>query len=613
MDRSIIAKIARIARNARVRMSLTEGPSTYGTTWKVSRIVAVFLLCVCRSVAADISVSVPLDHWSYSYIERFEAKGVLTGLGDGIKPFSRTEMAGAISDIMLASDGLSEVELAELDLLRKEFQEELDESDDGTGTLRSRLASRQPPGVYRSEEGVVKADLLARQQTDLLTGRGRGETETVFRQRVGGQLRGQLAERVGFNVSFEQTREQGSRSYDFRHNVFEQRLEIPQLKGDLADYHQAKAYFLVAVPALVIEVGKSEVSWGPAPLDNLGLGNNAPTFDMIRLRARLGAFKLASISGVLRPCPDRGDSPLCHGLADLTNSYIIDGVDRRLDREKYLAAHRLEVAIAPWLDLGFQEAVVYGDRSPQLTYLNPLMFYHAAQSYQGDEDNLMLGFDIDFHPGNGVRYYLAYVADDMKKLRIFSEDFVNKFALQTGMFWVDPLGFRDSDLRFEYVRIEPWVFTHKIPVNTFRHFDAPLGHSLGPNSDRITLKVNHRPSRDLAFGLGIHRKRHGDNELLPDGSERNVGGDLHQGRRPGDQSDNKKLLDGVVGKWTGVSIEASWRVWGNFEVAGSYGLESGDNVPLPPNQGADVPLDHRTGYGDGREQSVSLDFRYGYF
>ena len=90
------------------------------------------------------------------------------------------------------------------------------------------------------------------------------------------------------------------------------------------------------------------------------------------------------------------------------------------------------------------------------------MFCQAAQSYQGDKDNLMMGVDLNVHPGRGVKFYFAFVIDDLKKMRLFSNDYVNKFSLQTGVLWVDPLGVDDIDFRAEYVRIEPWVFSHKI-------------------------------------------------------------------------------------------------------------------------------------------------------
>ena len=575
---------------------------------------------------ADVTVNVPIDHWSYRFIERCETKGLLNGVGDGIKPFSRAEMARALDAVRGAvAEGarLTAIERQELDLLIREFGRELGgrrqgqtrvvAGGHGSPSLLAAVRSTRAPLAYEFDGGRIEADFIVRQQMDLMAGRTRAQTERVYRHRLGGIARGQLADRVGFRIAFQQSLEQGSREYDLRDDVFERRLEIPQLKGGRADFHEGAAYVVLSLPFADVELGKDEVRWGPAPGDNLGLSNNAPSFDMLRLRARYGVFKLVSIAGVLRPCPDRPDSPVCAGVRDSTKTYVVNGITRPLDREKYLAAHRLEAALAPWIDIGFQEVLVYGDRGPVVTYLNPLMLYWAAQSYQGDKDNLMMGIDVDVHPGNGVRAYFAYVVDDLKKLRIFSSDFANKFSLQAGALWVDPLGVEDADLRFEYVRIEPWIYTHKFPVNTFRHFDAPLGHALGPNSDRWHLEMVRRLSRDLSAQLRVERGRHGSNELIDGGEIHNVGGDLHRGWRPGDERETKKFLDGNLHRWTELAAGVSYRFWPRLFATVGYGLEWGDNMPLPPRWGSGVALENRTGYGDGRQGHLTVDLRYGYF
>ena len=271
-----------------------------------------------RSVGADYSVNVPLDHWGYRFIERFEAKGVLHHLGDGIKPFSRLEMATALEQIRVEAKDhlLSTVEIKELAWLRAEFSDVLPE----VSGVKTSLSESKVAGAtfyqYRHADGAFYLDLLTRQQTDLFSGRGRDEIERVYRNRIGGSVRGHFKQRIGFRIAFEQTREEGSRNYIMRDDVLEQSVELPQLKGDLADYHEGLAYLTFALPFFNIEIGKNEAQWGPAPENNLGLNAIAPTYDMVRLKTTLGALKLVSISGILRPCPDRPDSPVCSGLGD---------------------------------------------------------------------------------------------------------------------------------------------------------------------------------------------------------------------------------------------------------------------------------------------------------
>ncbi|MDA0336555.1 MAG: hypothetical protein O2782_15445 [bacterium] len=456
--------------------------------WFLALTMTLSPVCSVTVVAQQASVLVPLEHWSYGLIERLEATGGLSGTADGIKPFSRQHLARlALRADSLAT--LTRIDRERVALLLQELDAEVRAiqgvDEEVRGVHGHSPASSQPPLQYVTEQGRLHVDLLARQQTDVFSGRGRDSRERIYRNRLGGVVHGDLLGQVGFGIAFEQTREQGSRDYVWRQDVFERQLEAVQLKGTLADFHRGAAYFTFGLGSRIeVQVGKDQVSWGPAPDDNLGLSGNAPAFDMIRLRTRLGALELVSLHGSLQGCPDRPDAPLCSGEADANASYIVNGMSRVLDRDKWIAAHRIEAAVTPSLDLGFQEVVIYADRGPEPAYLNPLMFYWAAQSYLGDKDNVMMAVDADWRVRPGLRWWAAYAIDDLKKLKIFSNDFANKFSLQTGILWTDPFSVPDVDLHADYVRIEPWIYTHKIPINTLRHFDAPLGHALGPNSDR---------------------------------------------------------------------------------------------------------------------------------
>ena len=559
-------------------------------------------------------LQVPVGHWGYGLIERLETTGVLAGTGDGIKPLSR----GAMARLAMRADSIASAGGSVTPIDRRRIRRLLEElglqggrGEEGAGLTATWPARSTPPLRYRTDRGELSVDLLLRQQSDLLRGRGREEAEAVYRNRVGGFVEGSLVDHIGFRIAFEQTREQGTRHYVLREDLFEARREAVQLKGGVADYHEGAAYAAFSVGGLVeVQLGKDQAVWGPAPLDNLGLSGNAPGFHMVRLRSRLGALELVSLHGALRPCPDRPDSPVCADTRDESRSYVVNGMSRRLDRDRWIAAHRLEAAVTRSLDIGFQEVVVYGDRGPEAAYLNPITPYWAAQSYLGDKDNVMVAVDLDWRARPGLRLWAVYLIDDLKKLGIFSDDFANKFSLQAGLAWADPMGLSDLDLKARYVRIEPWIYTHRFPVNTFRHFDSPLGHSLGPNSDRWWLRLDRRWSADWETVAWVEGRRHGANEFLANGEVRNVGGNLHFGWRPGDERDTKRFLDGRLGRWTALGASTQLRIRPRVHLHLGAELEWGRDVPLPPRDGLATALENRR-YGDGRQQRLFLDLRYG--
>jgi len=93
-------------------------------------IIAVLLTTIVAVQFVYASpISVPLDHWSYHFIERFQAKGVLRNFLSNIKPYSRGEIADMLAHIddLMENDevNLSKVEKDQLELMKGEFAQEL--------------------------------------------------------------------------------------------------------------------------------------------------------------------------------------------------------------------------------------------------------------------------------------------------------------------------------------------------------------------------------------------------------------------------------------------------------------------------------------------------------
>ena len=99
----------------------------------------------------------------------------------------------------------------------------------------------------------------------------------------------------------------------------------------------------------------------------------------------------------------------------------------------------------------------------------------ARKNHLGNRDNLVIGGDISARPRPGLEVYAAWFLDDMVKFD--PSAFANQFALQLGAFWVDPPGLRDTDLRAEYARVEPFVYAPNFDINTYEHHECPVGLS----------------------------------------------------------------------------------------------------------------------------------------
>lgn len=532
-----------------------------------------------QASADDPSTDVPLSHGVYQVVDRFEARGWLNRPVSTTRPYSRYQVARLLWQIyerVQTGHTLTRTERALLNRYLAEFDQDL------RSLGYQRLSPPRKRGTWeRAFDGplfgwqdsaaAVAVAPVFRQR--LLKKRGSGSSEeTVSQTHVGGLLRGTYRNRLGFRARHFEAREWSTRVRTSRQDILAHPVEAPQLKGKTVDFREATFQFVCATPWFDIDLGKGWLDWGPSRMGNLFLTDNAPSFGMVRLKASHGPVTFTHIGGFLRARP---------GLIDSARSRVDNGHSRTFPRSKHLAAHRLELALSKGIVLGLQEAVVYGDRAPEFLYLCPAAVLIAAQSYLGDTDNLVVGADLSVRLPRNLQVYLALFLDDINK---FSPDaFSNKYAVQLGLFWVDPLGLRDSDLRIEYVRLEPFVYSHHFDINTFEHFDALLGHPLGPNADRISGQIVHRFSPSLTLSLGLQRERQGENVLNADGNLVNVGGDAEQGRRPADP-EVKRFLSGVVETRTKLGADLTCQPAASLRLNLHYRTVAAGNIPLSGEQ-----------------------------
>ncbi len=499
----------------------------------------------------DPTVGVALNHPVYRLIDRFEAKGWLRGWGNGTRPMSRMEVARALRQILdraakgerptAAASGqidstkrerLTSAESGQIGRLKVEFGPELRamgvEVPPASGSLFRRLGAGGHLGAWEGAEGYVSIDALLRQQ--FIASDDGARTSLT---QVGGFVEGTAGRLVGFRVRHWEARQQGNRAIRSHADIIGGRVEFLEVKGKLGDFREATGQVVVGTPWFDVAMGKDFESWGPSFTGSLFLSDNAPSFPFVKLRARYGRVKFVHLMGFLRS-----------GLLDTARTREDNGHLRTFERRKYLSAHRVEVGITSRITIGAQEILIYGDRGVEFAYAIPASFLFATQTFLGDKDNTALGLDVDFRLVRNLKVYGALFLDDLSKFQ-GPNAFSNKFAVQAGFLWVDPGGLRDTEVRGEFVRVEPWVYTHLFNINRYQHDEMLLGHPLGPNSDGIYGEVLHRFTGALSFTLSASRERHGSNPVLMDGTVMNVGGDPDLGQRPGDDVRTKQFLAGI--------------------------------------------------------------------
>lgn len=527
----------------------------------ISRLTSLFLLAFILLLSTSSlaqSTNVPLEHWSYRLVERFIARGYIEEFLDSTRPFSRQEIARAVAQVMEKVSAGKQMSKTDRELLReleREFADEL-----------SRVAREvaQPPRrhlySWRDDSSCLVIDPIVKVGWLRRMGDVGSSPDRVFLTVVGGTVRGTLKGNLGFYLNARETQHKGNKPFS-SHSELSREHGLPIVLSDQnsVSYDETDAYFTLPCRWFQLEFGKQFHDWGPGHWGNLTLSKYAPSFESLKLKAQYGRWKFVWLTGALRT-----DLPEYSYNAPYSNS------PREVRKQKYIAAHRLEFAPHPRITLGVNEAVIYGERGIEPGYLIPIMFFWSEQHYIYGDDNATIGADIAAYPLEGLKLYSEVFIDDLSLKHFDLSRPDNKWAVLGGILLVDPFRIPDSDFRMEYVRVEPYVYTHRIPINVYRNHGYVLGHRIGPNSDALFTEFNYRFSRGLLGTLSFQRLRHGRNVYDEHGEiVKNVGGDINfpvEYKGGG----RKRFLDGILEKQSTFGFKLSYRAFQDFFLVGEF-------------------------------------------
>ena len=295
-----------------------------------------------------------------------------------------------------------------------------------------------------------------------------------------------------------------------RHAFFETRVEENQRRPALLDYDAAERtsprignskiqggttldYWRVSGAVgyqdrfLDIRLGRDQNRWGPGR-NSLVLSDFAPSYDQLQVRATVGRFAYTSLATrftqPIRPGPRDGVLP-----------------------SRYGALHRLQIALPGGVDLGLSEMVMFADDTTngnrygfEIAYLNPIIFYRAVEADQGSPDNVLLAADLAVRPVGGVRAYGQLVIDELRISELGSDWWGNKYGWMVGAHLVDP-GVPNLDLRVEYARLRPYLYSHRSRSSAFVHYADGLGHAAGPNATDVSGFLRYRPTDAIELAV----------------------------------------------------------------------------------------------------------------
>jgi hypothetical protein len=446
----------------------------------------------------------PLDRDVYSFLERLSLKGIIE-YNDLIKPLPRKYIAEKILEAEKKINELTGLEKKELKFFKKDYFIEINgfdkknEDKQYLSYFKRDAAGRWRLFSYSDSIFKLNVNPILGYQISY-PGKDRN-----FHSWMGIQGYGYLSDIIGFSMDFRTNNEHGT-NIDYQKRFTPETGIIPAVyyPGNDIDYSEVKSMLSFDWKWGSAVVAKDFIEYGYAKSGNLVLSNKAPSFPYIRLQ--LNPVKWFSF----------------YYFHAFLNSDVIDSAQlaqykRDIYINKYFAWHSIVITPTKGLDVSLGESVVYSDKL-ELVYLMPFMFYYYADDFlsnrhdkPGDANSqIFLSVSSKDHIKNTHLYGTLFI-DELTLTGIHGTLFVDGGTIQNAFTdkgvrtqlgftlgaSVADIPFDDLTLTAEYTRINPFVYGHHDPAQTYTNSSYLMGHWMGQNSDLVYGSLNYRILRGL--------------------------------------------------------------------------------------------------------------------
>ena len=495
----------------------------------------VFLLLIFVNLFSSVAqsadlVNVPIDHEVYSFIDRLAAKGVLPVGVQASKPLSRGQVADLLIEISrkvgAGELSLSDIEQAHLKAYSKIFAQEFRKRGINVTPQQERkyfFTLQDKRYTLNIQPGLQQRTVI--QQSDKSDG-----TEIIFLHPT---IFGEIEEKFAYNTDYKWGPLISGEKYVLQPD------ETRYSAGGFKQINTLEAYTKIGWHGLSLELGKDDLWWGPGRYGALMLSDNTDSKDLLKFEGTMGLFKLIAFTATLRS--KFGD--------------------------KYMSGHRLEMNFFDWFTLALHETVIYADRF-DLGYQNPFTIYLIAipmteyglkggHGYFGD--NALIGGDFNIRIAPNIELYSEFMLDDyhpkgglLQSIRGWD----SKFGILSGVYYLDPFNFKDTDLRIEYAFLNQYVYTHENRVNAYTNRGRAIGHHIGPDADDLRIELKRWFTDKIQTTFAYEFLRHGEGNI--DKS--------HQPTYP----EEWEFLSGITESTHSLSLKLSYLSIGNYSFSANY-------------------------------------------
>lgn len=445
------------------------------------------------------------NHVIYNFLDELASKHIIE-LNSAVKPYSRTFILEQLIVADSKREQLNHRQQEELTMRLKEFAIE-----NKSNYSKSKYNIFKKSSLFDNSFNPLSInyyDSNFRATIRPIIGRTydvRDDKEYRYHNKVGASFVGYIGENLSIYASLRDNYQ--------KNDIYAQPNYITLYEGGSyktnnggrvgADYSEMRGGITYAWKWGHIGIVKDHIEWGDNNHGSNILSGRTPSYASIKLNLKPTKwFELNYFHGWLVSM-----------VADSSRSYTTTtGIDRTIFSNKYMAANMF--TIRPFKNFNFSigNSIVYSDKSIQLAYLIPVMFFKSVDhtlTRGVENENSQLFFNLSSRNIKNVHLYASFFIDEFSKSRIGDPKRTNFISYKAGMKTSNFL-IQNLSLTAEYTQTKPMTFKHRVPTTTFETNYYNLGSYLIDNAEEIYLSISYKPHSKLTFTTSYTQIRKGN-------------------------------------------------------------------------------------------------------
>ncbi len=520
--------------------------------------VSLFVIFISSGLFAQAEF-VEYNNPVYNFLERMDASHIIDKYNSLERPVTRRQITDYLTEVEMNINSLSDADKKIFADLKKEFEYELNGTlnnseslFDGTGYNFLSDKERYLYSMCERNKFTLFVNGIAQFNYIHSNDRVNDQSSSASFLKYGGQLRGTILDKIGYSVKATNGKVWGDRNAALNLNeiLFSYKYNTDPSNHTGNDFvDNTEGYISADFNLLQFKLGRDRkiIGYGPLPVI---LGDNFPSFDYLQFDFTYKIFSFSYLHGRL------------NGIMSSYTDSVQGGM--RNVAEKYFGYHRFGFNISRHISFGLGEMIIYGNRSLDFTYVNPFNFYKSVEHANQDRDNSLMFFDVQNNSVNGLKIFGSVIMDDMDFGKIGKGWFGNQLLYNLTLYSSNLYKILPLEFYLQYIRCEPYMFTHRIHNNSYTSFSYNLVNPILPNSEKFLIRINYNPYYRLNLSIEASFTRHGANELNADGTVKtNYGGDVLVGHREFDKTE-VYFLEGIREYYRSISFCANYEPVNNY-------------------------------------------------